>query len=217
MTDRSPASLVEEMCRYIRKKVAGGFLDAKEVEEMACDCFLDGVGDDGQLDPALLRRIAGVETDKAFAEHLAAQQEWPAVTDCDRLDRAFADLDHAGIVARQNFTCCHTCGHAEIGDEIAQAERSGTSAIGYTFYHCQTTDGAVETGNVYLYYGAEVPDAEVDQYGPASLRVGRAVVEALERRGLAVDWNGSLDTAIRVKLKWQRRITRQMAERGPSH
>jgi hypothetical protein len=131
MTERGPASLVDEMRHYNRHKVAAGFLDANEVEEAAFDCFVDDLAD-AQLEPAMLRRIAGVETDKAFAEQLDVQGQWPSVTDCDRLDQAFADLDGSGIVARQNFTCCQNCGHAEIGDEIAATEKSGTTLVGYT-------------------------------------------------------------------------------------
>jgi hypothetical protein len=118
-------------------------------------------------------------------------------------------------VARQNFTCCQTCGTPRSAREIDATEKSGTKAIGYTFYHRQGTDGAVETGNVYLYYGAVVPEAEAEQYGAASLRIGHAIVEALGRHGLAAHWNGSLETAIRVRLNWQRRVSEQMAERGP--
>jgi hypothetical protein len=67
----------------------------------------------------------------------------------------------------------------------------------------------VEDGNLYLYYGAVAGD------GAASVRIGRVIVATLERQGLAVDWNGSLDKAIHVKLKWQRRVSQRMAERGP--
>jgi hypothetical protein len=206
MTERDPAALVEEMRRYICNKVAAGFLDSDEIVEAAFDCFSDDLAD-ARLEPAMLRRIAGIETDKAFVERLDTQRQWPAVTDCDRLDQAFADLDRSGIVARQNFTCCQNCGHAEIGDEIAAAEESGIRPIGYTFFHWQTTDRVAEDGNLYLYYGAVAGD------GAASVRVGRAIVETLERHCLAVEWNGSLDKAIHVRLKWQRRVSQQMAER----
>ncbi len=206
MTEASSASLLEGMRQHIRKQIAGGFLDACEVEQSAIDCFGDGL-DDKQLEPALLRRIAGVETDKAFAAQLDAQRHWPAVTDCDRLDGAFADLNRSGIVARQNFACCNNCGRAEIGDEIEAAEKSGTKVIGYTFFHFQGTEGAVAYGSLYLAYGDLVGD------DTAGVQIGRAIVESLERHGLAVEWNGSLDKAILVKLTWQRRISKQMAER----
>jgi uncharacterized protein DUF6891 len=208
MAERDSASLVDEMRDYIRKQVAAGYLSADEIEEAVDDVFLYDL-DSSTMDPAMLRRIAGVETDKAFAARIDAQLKWPDITDCDRLDRAFAALDRSGIVARQNFTCCQTCGHAEIGDEIHAAEESGTKVIGYTFFHFQCTDGAVATGDLYLYYGSREGNEA------ASVRVGRTVVEAVEHHGLAAEWNGSLNSAILVKLSWQRRISQQMAERAP--
>ncbi|GAA3642822.1 hypothetical protein GCM10022267_31820 [Lentzea roselyniae] len=38
-------------------------------------------------------------------------------TDPERLTRAFAALREAGITARENFTCCRSCGESEIGGE----------------------------------------------------------------------------------------------------
>ncbi len=207
MTENSSASLVDEMRQYILQQVSAGFLDANEVEQAAIDGFLYDL-DDKQLEPALLERIAGVETDKAFAAQLDAQRQWPAVTDCDRLDRAFAGLNRSGIVARQNFACCTNCGHAEIGAEIEDAEKIGTKVIGYTFFHFQDTDRAVAHGDLYLAYG----DLAGDQN--AGVRIGQTIVEALRRHGLAVEWNGSFDKAILVKLKWQRRVSKQMAHRS---
>jgi hypothetical protein len=208
MAEGGSTSLVDEMRRYIRKQVAAGFLDADAVEQAAIDCFVDGL-DDERLDPALLKRIAGVETDKAFAAQLDAQRQWPTVTDCDRLDRAFADLNRRGIVARQNFACCSNCGRAEIGGEIDTEQKRGIKVIGYTFFHSQGTEGAVEYGDLYLAYGDLTGEAT------AGVQIGRTIVEGLEQQGLPVEWNGSFDKAIRVKLTWQRRISTQMAKRNP--
>ena len=145
MTEGGSTSPVDEMRQYIRRQVAAGYLDADEVEQSAIDCFVARPRRQ-HLDPALLKRIAGVETDKAFAAQLDAQRQWPAVTDCDRLDHAFADLNRRGIVARQNFACCYNCGHAEIGEEVDDGRESGTKVIGYTFFHSQGTEGAVAYG-----------------------------------------------------------------------
>jgi hypothetical protein len=201
MTENSSVSLVDEMRQYIRQQVASGFLDAKEIEQAAIDGFLHDL-DDKQVEPALLERIAGVETDKAFAAQLNVQRQWPAVTDCDRLDRAFADLNRSGIVARQNFACCTNCGHAEIGAEVEDAEKLGTKVTGYAFFHFQDTERAVVHGDLFLTYS----DLAGDQ--TAGVRIGQNIVEALRRHGLAVEWNGSFDKAILVKLKWQRRVSK---------
>jgi hypothetical protein len=60
------------------------------------------------LKPEVLGPIAQRLTREAVEAHLDAQERWPAVTDCDLLDRAFGELDRAGVVSRQNFTCCST-------------------------------------------------------------------------------------------------------------
>ncbi|WP_156325549.1 DUF6891 domain-containing protein [Nonomuraea sp. SBT364] len=39
--------------------------------------------------------------DGEFARQLAEQEEWPEVTDCDRLTAAFRDLDVAGVKGRE--------------------------------------------------------------------------------------------------------------------
>ena len=74
--------------------------------------------------------IARPRRSSFFAKHspstAAAQATWPAETDCDRLDKAFADLEQHGIVARQNFSDCGTCGVAEIPAEIDAAKKSGS-------------------------------------------------------------------------------------------
>ena len=104
-----------------------------------------------------------------------------------------------GVVARQNFTCCQTCGHAEIGDEIAQA-LTKAEAVGYTFYHMQDTERAAEGGGLFLAYGS------LERTEAAQQKVGWTIVEALRREGLAAEWNGDVGKRIEVKnLLWRRR------------
>jgi len=71
---------------------------------------------------------------------------------------------------------------------------------GYTFYHMQGTESAVEGYGLYLYYGA----VEVGE-GPA-LRVANSIVDALQRHGLKTTWDGTSSTAIKVQLDWKRRL-----------
>lgn len=51
-------------------------------------------------------------------------------------------------MARQNFTCCQTCGLAEIDDEIEVVRAEGRPVRGYAFFHQQDTAGAVEGGSL---------------------------------------------------------------------
>lgn len=126
------------------------------------------------------------------------QVSWPSVTDCDRLDAAFDQLEQQGIVARHNFTCCGTCGSTEIWDEMKDAKYANQALKGYVFYHAQDTERAVEGGGVYFNYGATE--------GHTSDDTAALLVQALKDNGLQPDWNGSTKTRVFVPLLWQRQV-----------
>jgi hypothetical protein len=102
MEPRTLQQTIEDMRNYIQRRITAGFDTAEAIEDSAVEVFSDDQGS------GVLRPIAERLTREAIAAHLAAQEEWPAVTDCDLLDRAFEELERAGIVSRQNFTCCGT-------------------------------------------------------------------------------------------------------------
>jgi hypothetical protein len=131
---------------------------------------------------------------------LAAQKEWPAVTDCDLLERAFGELERAGIVARQNFSCCGNCGSVEILGEMSKAQCGRARVRGYTFYHTQDTDSAADGYGLLLNYGA------IERTEEAGVRIGHEIVDALQRHGLKTEWDGSWSKRIAVKLDWKRRF-----------
>jgi len=75
-----------------------------------------------------MQKSEATMTPQEHAQHIVhllldAQREWPSVTDCDRLDRAFADLNGRGIVARQNFACC------KLAPDFHLGKRPGLLAI----------------------------------------------------------------------------------------
>ena len=135
-----------------------------------------------------------------------AEREWTEATDCDRLDDAFAALEASGVIARQNFTCCGTCGSTEIWDEIGSAEAAGLPAHGYAFFHMQDTESAAEGYGLYLNYGA-CTEGEA-----AALAIGHEIVEQLEAHGLRTEWNGDWGTRIHVALDWKKRRSLALAE-----
>jgi hypothetical protein len=184
---------VEYLRGMIRREIAAGFDPVDHIMESAVECAADGV------DAAALEPLAREFTREALAEQYRAQAEWPDQTDCDRLDEAFEELESRGIVCRQNFTCCGTCGAAEIWGEMQAAETSGLPVRGYAFYHVQNTTSAVEGGGLYLHYGA------TDKGEEAALAVAREIVDVLTAHGLAADWNGSWRTCVGVSLDWKRR------------
>jgi hypothetical protein len=157
------------------------------------DAMIDGVVEylADEAEPDEVERLARPVLEAELVAHLSAQRSWPERTDNDRLDDAFRALEEAGIVARQDFSCCQNCGSGEI-DEVA---RSYPRPAGYVFYHAQDTESAAEGGGLYL------------GYGPARLgeQVAAKAVEALRAEGLDVDWSGSVDKRIHVRLEWARR------------
>ena len=185
--------ILAEIHSYVASRVAEGFDSKEAIIEQATECFEDEHQRD-DLGPHA-ERI----TVKLLNEHRRAQTQWTFPTDCDKLDKAFAELDRGGIVARQNFTCCQTCGHSEIGDEIKQA-RAYREIHGYVFYHMQDTEQACASGHLYLAYGS------VEEGEEPIANVGKRIVETLQRQGLRTDWNGSHNERVLVVgLDWKRR------------
>lgn len=99
-----------------------------------------------------------------------------------------------GIVAREDFTCCRSCGLAEIG-----AEAPGSR--GFVFFHRQGTEQAAAGRGLMLYYGG------FDGSEATTTAVGHEVAAALERAGLPVQWNGNPGAGILVTpLDWRKRL-----------
>lgn len=192
-TARSSKDQLADLREKIQADVAAGFDDE--------DVILTRIGDyfEQEIDPSVVRRESPRLLREVLAEHARAEANWPPITDCDRLDAAFAALEASGIIARQNFTCCMTCGSNEIWEEVQATIDAGLPAHGYAFYHAQDADSAVEGCGLYLAYGA-CGDGEA-----AALVVGHEIVRQLEAQGLAPEWNGSWEQRIRLPLDWKRR------------
>ncbi|XBH20376.1 hypothetical protein V5R04_08955 [Jonesiaceae bacterium BS-20] len=56
---------------------------------------------------------------------------------------AFAELAEIGVVARENFTCCGTCGSTEIWNEHDESRQWR----GYLYYHSQVADAISACGS----------------------------------------------------------------------
>lgn len=192
-----------EILAELSLRAAEGYEPDQAIVESVAESFEapNGSGRD------LRARVRTLAPD-VFDARAAEERTWPVPTDCDRLDRAFASLQRAGIVARQHFSCCGTCGALEIGDEMEAARAQGP-VRGYTFFHVQDTEYAVQGGGLHLAYGAARTAAMTDaEWNRAAARVGREVMAALEAEGLTPAWSGELGDRIHVPLDWRRRRRR---------
>ncbi|GAA2100889.1 hypothetical protein GCM10009759_34050 [Kitasatospora saccharophila] len=189
----APLELPEEdeelLVTEVRTLLVGGYATLAQAAEVAEECLVDG--EHRPVGKEQARQLA----ERMWLERVAEQRGWAGETDPERLARAFAALDAAGITAREDFTCCGGCGYAEIGAQAAPGAR------GFVFFHSQSTGGAARGGDLWLQYGGFDGSAET------TAAVGREVVAALTGAGLTAVWNGGPDDAIRVTgLDWRRRL-----------
>ncbi|MFI1283892.1 DUF6891 domain-containing protein [Streptomyces sp. NPDC020858] len=184
--DEEERELLEDR---IREVLAGGYTTRDRLAELAEDYLVSG-----DRRP-VSRAQAWVLADRMWVERVEEQAGWEGETDPERLSRAFAELDTAGITARENFTCCRTCGNTEIGAE------GGPDARGFVYFHDQCTDAASAGHGLTLLYGG------FDGSSATTAAVGREVVAALGRAGLTAEWDGDPGQSITVTpLDWRRRL-----------
>lgn len=109
------------------------------------------------------------------------------------LKKAFVDLRKQGFLAKQNFMCCGNCACTALGNQIK--EEPG-KYIGAAYYHSQDNDRLKEYGETCIGF------APVDNDAPdwASLLVGHAVKNTMLRYGLLVEWEGTSNKKLTVKL-----------------
>ncbi|MFF7336834.1 DUF6891 domain-containing protein [Streptomyces sp. NPDC008163] len=181
--------LREQLEPRIRELLRGGYGTVRTLTETAEDHLVkDGVR-------PVSRPQARELVERLWLERVEEQRGWTDVTDPERLERAFARLDRGGITARENFTCCRSCGMSEI------AEAGREDARGFVFFHGQGTESAAAGHGLALYYGGFGDSPE------RTAAVGREVVAALGEAGLTVEWDGSPDKAIELTgLDWRKRL-----------
>jgi hypothetical protein len=145
---------------------------------------------------------AAAIVEERWQARLAEQRSWPARTDVDRLDDAFAALDRSGIVARANFSCCSSCGF----DEIDRERPVDRPSEGFVFFHEQDAEwlGDLDAAVLLAFAGWTRGGDAGTRAGEARL-VGERVRAAVEEQGLAVEWDGSPDRRILVLLPDGRR------------
>ena len=179
----------EEVETRVREVLAGGYASRADLAEVAEEYL---VTEDRR---PVSREQAVALADRLWLERVAEQASWQGETDPERLTRAFGALQKAGITARENFTCCRSCGQAEIGAE------AGPDARGFVYFHAQGTEAAAAGHGLTLYYGGFDGSAET------TVAVGDEVVAALEAAGLHAEWDRDPGRSIDVTpLDWRRRL-----------
>ncbi|MEU8433802.1 hypothetical protein AB0F18_12910 [Streptomyces sp. NPDC029216] len=178
-----------ELEERVREVLVGGYASRAKLAELAEDYLVSG-----DRRP-VSREQAEALADRMWLERVAEQSAWQGETDPERLTRAFTALHEAGITARENFTCCRSCGQSEIGGE------GGPDARGFVYFHTQCTDSAAVGHGLTLLYGG------FDGSSETTTAIGHEVVAALAAVGLRSEWDQDPARAITVTpLDWRRRL-----------
>ncbi|MGL4511466.1 MAG: DUF6891 domain-containing protein [Lacipirellulaceae bacterium] len=182
----------EETAReYVERYVRYGFYRPADVEEIVGDDVLGG-----ELPRTRVRALVKAEVARQKAE----QESWPEVTDCDRLDQAFAALRAEGILPVHNAGMTPSEGIAEMSEQYHAAGGKKSGIVGYCFYHRQDMEEALKYHRLGIAYG------DIDGDDRRGEEVGQRVRGALEAAGLRVAWTGSIRDKLEITdFRWQRR------------
>lgn len=199
--DMASTEALEELAEHIRRGLAEGFQAPEAVAKQAVE-IVSEEHTDSDLTSAARAVLA-----KLLVERQDEQRSWPAVTDCDRLDAAFEQLNALGIMARHHWACCSNCAAAEMPDEFDRIGGAwqGVPIVGYTCYHHQNTASAVEGDGLYLGFGSTERAPSEQVYQEQCLKIAQTVCDVLVSHGLKVTWNGTYQQRPHVSLHWQRK------------
>ena len=130
----------------VRSKIAalartGAYGRDDLIEQFTLERYEPGELDDDEV---------AAEVEAQFAAHAAEQKNYPATTDCDRLDAAFAAMNARGVLALQNAGSTQSDGFEEVKAAArARTAGGGERPVGYCFYHGQDLERAAAGGPLY--------------------------------------------------------------------
>lgn len=93
----------------------------------------------------------------------------------ENINKAFRALRKVGYFAKQDHTCCQTCGWVEVPDEFAEKA---------VFYHHQDTENLHDHGNCFVAWSGD----------------GEEIRRILNENKVRTDWNGKTNSRIRIYL-----------------
>jgi hypothetical protein len=180
---------------WVRSYVWSGEYDGEEVVLL----IEDQLGEGDEVDEGWLRGVIRGEV----AAKRKAEETWPEVTDCDRLERAFQALQRQGVIALHRAGFTQSDGLDEVEEDYREAGGKASNYAGHCFYTEQVQEGALDGAGMYIGFGHLSGD---DAKG---VEVGHLLRAALESEGLSVEWDGTIKTRLFVKgFRWQRRSPR---------
>jgi hypothetical protein len=186
--------LDNEVLANVRFLVSSGFFRPDDIEEYVQDEYSNS------LNTRSLRAAIKAEVNRWKSE----MKNWPKTTDWDRLYEAFSDIAEEWILATHNAGYTQSDGY-DIFLELLEKFVNPELYSGYCYYTLQDVEGAIEFGELYVSFGPRDPKLEKT----LGVKIGKTIVDALEKQGLKTKWNGKFNQRIKIPdFKWQRRKVR---------
>jgi hypothetical protein len=153
---------------------------------------------------------AGLESliDDNIAEKIRGEASYPAVTDCDRLFAAFEKLRASKILALHCPGSTGSSCYYQAMHEWKELGGMASKLVGSVYYNPQDVEAAREDGTLFISFIAFPQNLYEDSTAPASdeIKIGNALVAALQEEGLAVEWNGEASKRVQTMMHWQKRF-----------
>lgn len=196
---------MDEDCREalerIQYYVRSGFYEPDEIADTLCN----DVFEPDTLDETWVHEQIELEWKRKLAE----EASWTTVTDCDRLDQAFAELEQSHVIALQNAGYTQSDGIEDITEVWHDAGQGNSPIIGYCFYHGQDLERAVDGEGLMLTYG------DILGTDDRGLEVGRIIQQVLDRHGLRTEWDGTVQQRINIpNIRWQKRSATEQTSKA---
>ena len=147
------------------------------------------------------------EVDRQLAGKFAAEATWPKVTDWDRLDAAFKQIEARKILALHNAGNTQSDAMSDASEIWHGRGAKNSDLRGYIFYHGQDVDSVVATGQLHIGYGAFDDDKKT------SHQMAVEVCGILTAAGFNVVVPPNAGTRIRVDLGCIQRLCAGLAQR----
>jgi hypothetical protein len=176
--------------RELTREVLMGVPDAKVFEQI--------LKFEPEVDPKHLSSLLRDVSSRVWSE----QATWSRPTDVERLRRAFVALAEAGFLTEWEFGVYLNRSLNEIANRLGEADRD---YAGYVFFTRQEAEQVAESEPqpiwLRLNYGrGNAPETE--PLLPIEV-VAQRVVEALRKEGLEVEWPGTPNAFIKVRMIWR--------------
>ena len=119
-------------------------------------------------------------------------------TKTPELNRAFALMRKRGIIARQSFSCCSSCGGYELASLVSDFPKEKRDRVkGVCFYHKQAAASGREGWSIFLQFGP-LDTLAHGLIGLDTCEVGKIVLECLREANVDSAWDGTENQCIEV-------------------